>query len=983
MTRSTRSPRSTKTGLSRRLLSIAAVAAVGVSAFAATPAVAAPADDQLVSADPANNTPRVLTNLDGSVSKVMAIARSGDTMIVGGTFTQVRESDPAAPVVNRVGLFAFNATTGAIDPNFNPILASSSPDKPVQVSAIQVSADGNSVYIGGEFRTINGSGPARLQELSLSDGQKVPSFSNPTPNLSVFDLKLVGNRLYVAGSFTKLDTTARGGLASLDATTGALTDAVTTSYAGINNGGITTVRKIDVTPTGDRMITIGNFTTVGGIARNQVAMLDTSGPTATVAGWSTNRFPRACSSSFDTYLRDVDFSPDGSFFVIVTTGGWGGTGSTCDSASRFETYRTGVQDYTWIDFTGGDTFWAVEVTQNVVYAGGHFRWMNNSYTSDGRSAGPGAVPREGLAALDTRNGLPFSWDPGRKRGIGVFDFLLSPSGLWAGSDTDTWAGEKRDRLALFPFLGGKNLPTDKLGTLPGDVVQLDSDAVTGTDARAKYLTGSGVPLSTTPVSSETWSNARGAVMIDGTVYTGWSDGTFKQRSFDGVNFGVPSNVDLHGGGFSKDIPKITSMFYDRRDGRLYYTMPTDPGTAQKAPPTNNNGGLYYRYFTPESGTVGTTRFNGLRAASATAIDAANIRGSFLVGDQLYFVDKAGVLKKITFSPGQFVGSATTVNSAIDWRAKGLFASTAASASAPNTNPTAAYTVNCFGLDCSFNGSTSSDPDGSIVDYAWNFGDTGTGSGQQAAHTFAAGGTYPVSLKVTDNRGGTNTISTNVTVSPVNTSIVPSASGTYASSSKATHNWTVPAGVDAGDTMLLFVSGTTAATPSTPAGWTQEANVLDSDTRTVVFSKTATGADAGSPLSVTWSDAGTTKSTGTVMSLAAYSGVADISSVVGDVEGSVSGAASHVTPDSTVGSDGDWVVSYWSDKNASTTDWTEPFGQSVLSEAIPAVAAGNIRVTGLLTDDGGPAPDGPRAGMAATANGEATKGTMFTVVLATN
>ncbi|MEO8330094.1 MAG: PKD domain-containing protein, partial [Candidatus Nanopelagicales bacterium] len=650
----------------------------------------------------------------------------------------------------------------------------------------------------------NGNGPARLQALKLSDGQKLLSFDNPVPNKSVFDLKLFGDRLYVAGSFTKLDAVARGGLASLDAGTGALTTAVTTSYAGINKGGITTVRKIDVTPSGDRMITIGNFTSVAGTARNQVAMLDTSGPAATVAGWSTNRFPTDCSSSFDTYLRDVDFAPDGSFFVIVTTGGWGNTDdrptSTCDSASRFETYRTGVQDATWIDHTGGDTFWAVEVTQTVVYAGGHFRWMNNIMTADGHSAGPGAVDREGLAALDVRNGLPFSWDPGRKRGIGVFDFLVTPTGLWAGSDTSTWAGEVRDRLAEFPFAGGSALPADKLGALPGDIVQLDSDAVAGVDARAKYLTGSGVPTSTTPVSSELWSNARGAVMIDNKVYTGWSDGTFKSRTFDGINFGAPSNVDLHGGGFSKDLPNVTSMFYDRRDGRLYYTLPKDPGTTQK--PTTNNGGLYYRYFTPESGVVGTTRFNGLRAASATAIDAANIRGAFLVGDQLHFVDKNGALRKITFNPGQFVGSATTVNNAINWAAKGLFASTAASASAPNTDPTAAYTVDCFGLDCTFDGSTSSDPDGSIVNYSWSFGDTASGSGQQSAHTFASGGTYPVTLTVTDNRGGTDSMTTDVTVAPTNSSITLRTSGAYASGSKSTHNWTVPAGVQAGDTMLL-------------------------------------------------------------------------------------------------------------------------------------------------------------------------------------
>ncbi|HVQ18415.1 MAG TPA: PKD domain-containing protein, partial [Actinomycetes bacterium] len=847
---------------------------------------------------------------------------------------------------------------------------------PALVNALAVSADGTGVYVGGEFRTINGTGPARLQELKLSDGQKVASFKNLTPNKSVFDLKLLGGRLYVAGAFTKFGTTARGGLATLDPATGDVTTAVTTAFAGVNRGGVTTVRKIDVTPSGDRLIAIGNFTSVAGLARVQVAMLDTSGSSATVASWYTNKFPTGCSGSFDTYMHDVDLSPDGSFFVIVTTGGWGGTGSTCDSVTRWETYGTGVQNFTWIDFTGGDTFWAVEVTGPVAYAGGHFRWLNNPYTSTGNSAGPGAVAREGLVAIDTRNGLPFSWNPGRKRGVGVFDFLTTAEHLWAGSDTSTWAGERRDRLAAFPFAGGKALPADKLGTIPGDIVQLDSDAITGADVRARYLTGSGTPATTTPSSSESWSSVRGAVMIDNKVYTGWSDGTFKVRTFDGTSFGAASNVNLFNGTFAQDLPKVTSMFFDRRDGRLYFTLPNSAAN-------KTDGGLYYRYFTPESGVVGAVRWDQSRAASQTAIDGGNIRGAFLVGDQLYFVDKAGVLKKITFNAGQFSGSASVVNNTIDWRARGVFASTAASASAPNTPPVAGFTFNCFGLSCTFDGGTSTDSDGSITNYAWDFGDASTSTDQPAAHTFGGTGTYPVKLTVTDNRGGTNSTTTQVSVTPVNSSIAFRTSGEYAGGAKATHNWTVPAGVQAGDTMLLYVTGSTAAVPSTPSGWTVADGILDTDTRTVVFTKTAAPGDAGSPIQVTWTDAGTNKATVTTMSLAAYSGVASINSVLGTVEDSGSAVTAHTAPDAVVPKNGDWVVSYWSDKNSSTTGWTEPFGQLVRSEPVPAIALGTVRVTALLTDDGGPAAGGARAGLVATANSGATKATAFTVVLSSS
>jgi PKD repeat protein len=65
------------------------------------------------------------------------------------------------------------------------------------------------------------------------------------------------------------------------------------------------------------------------------------------------------------------------------------------------------------------------------------------------------------------------------------------------------------------------------------------------------------------------------------------------------------------------------------------------------------------------------------------------------------------------------------------------------------------------LTFSFDGSQSSDPDGSITQYSWNFGDGTTGSGQSVLHTYSSAATYTVSLQVTDDRGETATTSTEI------------------------------------------------------------------------------------------------------------------------------------------------------------------------------------------------------------------------------
>jgi len=82
---------------------------------------------------------------------------------------------------------------------------------------------------------------------------------------------------------------------------------------------------------------------------------------------------------------------------------------------------------------------------------------------------------------------------------------------------------------------------------------------------------------------------------------------------------------------------------------------------------------------------------------------------------------------------------------------------------PNQPPTAAFSAGTNGLTVSVDGSSSSDPDGTIASYAWTFGDGSTATGVTADHAYAAAGTYTVTLKVTDNQGATSSTSKQVTV----------------------------------------------------------------------------------------------------------------------------------------------------------------------------------------------------------------------------
>ena len=71
------------------------------------------------------------------------------------------------------------------------------------------------------------------------------------------------------------------------------------------------------------------------------------------------------------------------------------------------------------------------------------------------------------------------------------------------------------------------------------------------------------------------------------------------------------------------------------------------------------------------------------------------------------------------------------------------------------------------LTVNLNGSTSSDPDGTLNNYEWSFGDGGTATGATTSYTFNNTGVLYARLKVTDNCGSTNSATQNILVTDAN------------------------------------------------------------------------------------------------------------------------------------------------------------------------------------------------------------------------
>jgi subtilisin family serine protease len=95
----------------------------------------------------------------------------------------------------------------------------------------------------------------------------------------------------------------------------------------------------------------------------------------------------------------------------------------------------------------------------------------------------------------------------------------------------------------------------------------------------------------------------------------------------------------------------------------------------------------------------------------------------------------------------------------------------------NQPPVASFTYSACDLTVAFT-DASTDPDGTVVAWSWDFGDGRTSTAQNPSHTYAAGGTYSVSLTVTDDDGATGSISKSVSVTSGTTNQPPIADFTF-------------------------------------------------------------------------------------------------------------------------------------------------------------------------------------------------------------
>ncbi|CUR54411.1 exported hypothetical protein [metagenome] len=330
-------------------------------------------------------TPRT-TTWSPTDGRVYAVTRIDNTVFIGGSFTTLR--NPAGTsTTSRSRLAAFDATTGALLP-WNPGANG-------DVRALEASSDGSGLFVGGTFTTIAGATRNRLAEVSSTTGELVTGFS-ANAGAAVLAIERVGTQLFVGGSFGTIKNTNHLRLAALDEATG-------NPFAAFTGSADATVDTILAAPSGDRLFIGGAFRNLSGQGRNFIGAIQ---PTT---GAATSWIPSAPCSDLQNLCEVLDLAQD-SGKVYAGVGGPGG---------RVVAYDLTSGSRRWAAFGDGDVQ-AVAVSDNVVYAGGHF--------------GPNFAnqTRSGIVALSSTTGGALAFAPQMTGNLGVWDILPDGDRLRVG-----------------------------------------------------------------------------------------------------------------------------------------------------------------------------------------------------------------------------------------------------------------------------------------------------------------------------------------------------------------------------------------------------------------------------------------------------------------------------------------------------------------------------------------------------------------------
>jgi hypothetical protein len=415
---------------------------------------------------------------------VWTLAYSNGVVYASGDFTSVRPPGAAAGTgeVARSHLAAFDSSTGELLP-FNHSLSA-------KAYVMVPSADGSTLYLGGDFATVDGVSRSRAAAINLTTNTL--SSWNPRVNGNVRGLALKGSTVYLGGSFSAINGQTRQNLGAVSAT-GA---GATLPWAPTSD---LTVYRLVVTPDGSRVIAGGYFSNLNGTARRGTGALDPD-TGATLPWGSAGTFLPPHSGACTSDIKDIRVDANNVYFAAE------GTGGGCFDGTFAARQSDGA--LVWTNTCLGATQ-SIEIIGSFLYKGSHAHDCSSvgSFPEQPQSG------RRHLLVEKLSDGSLGPWYPNTSGNpLGPRAFATDGTQLFVGGDFLNVNSKAQQGLTRFggpPDLSKPRQPKapTAVSTTAGQV-RLSWQAVTDDDDETLvyrvFRDGSTTPLFTSPPTRSTF-----------------------------------------------------------------------------------------------------------------------------------------------------------------------------------------------------------------------------------------------------------------------------------------------------------------------------------------------------------------------------------------------------------------------------------------------------------------------------------------------
>ena len=397
------------------------------------------------------NAPQAACLADGQIEDILLV---DGVAYLAGRFQNVR---PPGEVIGgplevaRPWFAACDAATGAVlawdpqatcDPGPFPT-CSSNP----RGQTLALSADRQSIYLGGKFRTIGGVQRRHAAKVARTNAALDPTWV-PEPDDRVQRLLLApdGARVYIAGNFLKVGgcatTPCHAYVAAVSPTTGLL-DTTFDPLVASDGGAFASVYSLAFSPDAQTLYLGGQFDSVNAARRVSAASVDSA--TGAVTSLFAPDLADANPSDPEVQIYDLQVDRD----WVYLCGDWWATGGLGDqqnqrNVNRFAPATGAVDTGFWIATDGGVQACALDPDLGVLFVGGHFdcvrAWVDSTTPVDPTPSQCGTdalfvgTQQRDLFALTVADGSLLPWNPDTAGAAGTWAITRDNGRLLVGGE---------------------------------------------------------------------------------------------------------------------------------------------------------------------------------------------------------------------------------------------------------------------------------------------------------------------------------------------------------------------------------------------------------------------------------------------------------------------------------------------------------------------------------------------------------------------